>query len=65
MRKEAYDKVTGAAKYAGDMAFRSLLHARTVNSPHAHARTGGAVCGGQMEVLVEAWRPEPDFWDGS
>jgi len=27
--------------------------------------TGGAVCGGQMEVLVEAWRPEPDFWDGS
>ncbi len=38
MRKEAYDKVTGVAKYTGDMTFRSLLHARTVSSPHAHAR---------------------------
>lgn len=37
-RKDALEKVTGKAKYAGDCSFSGLLHARMVTSPHAHAR---------------------------
>jgi CO/xanthine dehydrogenase Mo-binding subunit len=37
-RLDAADKVTGRARYAGDLAFPGLLHARLVLSPYAHAR---------------------------
>ena len=36
-RKEALDKVTGAAEYTGDYETPGLLHASIVISPHAHA----------------------------
>lgn len=37
IRKDAWDKVTGAAKYTGDIHFNESLHARILTSPHAHA----------------------------
>lgn len=37
-RKEALEKVTGAAKYTGDFSAPGLLYAKMVTSPHAHAR---------------------------
>lgn len=37
IRKEAWDKVTGNAKYTGDFHFNGSLHARLLTSTHAHA----------------------------
>src|SRR6184192_4084227 len=37
-RVDAPDKLTGRARYAGDMPLGGLLHARLVLSPYAHAR---------------------------
>jgi CO/xanthine dehydrogenase Mo-binding subunit len=37
-RRDAPEKVTGAVKYAGDVQFPGMLHARLVTSPHAAAR---------------------------
>ncbi len=37
-RVDAPDKLTGRARYAGDMPVPGLLHARLVLSPYAHAR---------------------------
>lgn len=37
-RKEARDKVTGAAKYTNDYSFPGMLHARLVTSTFAHAK---------------------------
>ena len=37
-RQDALDKVTGRTRYAGDLDFPGLLHARLVLSPYAHAR---------------------------
>ncbi|GAC1460594.1 MAG: xanthine dehydrogenase family protein molybdopterin-binding subunit [Ktedonobacteraceae bacterium] len=37
-RQDAFDKVTGRTRYAGDLPFVGLLHARLVLSPYAHAR---------------------------
>ena len=37
VRKEAWDKVTGAAKYVADLCDAPLLHAKLCVSPHAHA----------------------------
>jgi len=37
-RIDGIDKVTGSAKYAADIKFENLLHARLLRSPHAHAR---------------------------
>lgn len=37
IRKDAWDKVTGNAKYTGDIHFNESLHARVLTSPHAHA----------------------------
>lgn len=36
-RKEAWDKVTGVAKYNGDIETPNILHAKMLTSPHAHA----------------------------
>lgn len=37
IRKEAWDKVTGRAKYTGDLHFNESLHARILTSTYAHA----------------------------
>src|SRR5947209_7183350 len=37
-RQDAPDKLTGRARFAGDLPFHRLLHARLVLSPYAHAR---------------------------
>jgi xanthine dehydrogenase molybdenum-binding subunit len=37
-RIDGIDKVTGSAKYAADLKFENMLHARLLRSPHAHAR---------------------------
>jgi 4-hydroxybenzoyl-CoA reductase subunit alpha len=34
----SYDAVTGRARYADDLVFPGMLHAKLVRSPHAHAR---------------------------
>src|SRR5205807_6569841 len=36
-RQDGYDKLVGRTRYAGDLAFAGLLHARLVLSPYAHA----------------------------
>ncbi|MBB5324956.1 CO/xanthine dehydrogenase Mo-binding subunit [Anoxybacillus tepidamans] len=38
IRKEAWDKVTGRAKYTHDYFEVGMLHAKLVTSPYAHAR---------------------------
>ncbi len=37
-RIDGREKVTGAAKYTGDLQFPNLLHGKILTSPHAHAR---------------------------
>jgi CO/xanthine dehydrogenase Mo-binding subunit len=37
-RQDAADKLTGRTRFAGDLPFPGLLHARLVMSPYAHAR---------------------------
>ncbi len=37
-RQDGHDKLVGRTRYAGDLAFAGLLHARLVLSPYAHAR---------------------------
>jgi xanthine dehydrogenase molybdenum-binding subunit len=36
--QQVVEKVTGAAKYTDDFVFRDMLYARTLRSPHPHAR---------------------------
>jgi CO/xanthine dehydrogenase Mo-binding subunit len=38
LRIDGIEKVTGQTRYAGDLSFPGLLHARLVLSPYAHAR---------------------------
>ena len=38
MRHDAYDKVTGAAKFGADINIAGMLHGKVLRSPHAHAR---------------------------
>lgn len=38
VRKDAYDKVTGAPIFTGDIHLPRALHAKVLRSPHAHAR---------------------------
>ena len=37
-RVDGVEKVTGRAKYSGDIALPGMLHAKIVRCPHAHAR---------------------------
>ncbi len=37
-RHDAYDKVTGAGAYVGDLKMNGMLHAKLKTSPHAHAK---------------------------
>jgi len=38
MRHDAYDKVTGAAKFGADINIPGMLHGKVLRSPHSHAR---------------------------
>jgi CO/xanthine dehydrogenase Mo-binding subunit len=38
MRHDAYDKVTGAAKFGADINIPGMLHGKILRSPHSHAR---------------------------
>ena len=38
IRNDALEKVTGAARYAGDLKFSGMLYAKLLRSEHAHAR---------------------------
>ena len=38
MRHDAYDKVTGAAKFGADFNVPGMLHGKVLRSPHSHAR---------------------------
>src|SRR2546422_10696175 len=37
-RQDGLDKLVGRTRYAGDLTFAGLLHARLVLSPYAHAK---------------------------
>jgi len=37
VRKDAYDKVTGSAKFTVDLQLPKMLHAKVLRSPYAHA----------------------------
>ena len=38
MRHDAYDKVTGAAKFGADLNLPGMLHGKVLRSPYSHAR---------------------------
>ena len=38
MRHDAYDKVTGAAKFGADINMPGMLHGKVLRSPYSHAR---------------------------
>ncbi len=38
LRKDAWAKVTGAARYVADIPLPGLMHAAILRSPHHHAR---------------------------
>jgi CO/xanthine dehydrogenase Mo-binding subunit len=38
MRHDAYDKVTGAARFGADLNLPGMLHGKVLRSPHSHAR---------------------------
>src|SRR6266516_4510008 len=49
-RQDGYDKVVGRTRYAGDLTFAGLLHARLVLSPYAHARIAKIDTAAALEV---------------
>lgn len=49
-RRDAFDKLTGRTRYAGDMSAAGLLHARLVLSPYAHARVVNIDIAAALEV---------------
>src|SRR5690242_10686916 len=49
-RQDGYDKLTGRTRYAGDLSFAGLLHARLVLSPYAHARIVNIDISAALEV---------------
>src|SRR3989442_1929912 len=49
-RQDGYNKLVGRTRYAGDLAFVGLLHARLVLSPYAHARIVNIDTSAALEV---------------
>ncbi len=49
--EDAYSKVTGKLKFAGDVRIDGVLHAKLLRSPHAHARIVG-IDTGRAEALT-------------
>jgi aerobic-type carbon monoxide dehydrogenase small subunit (CoxS/CutS family) len=66
-RIDAFEKVTGKAPYAYDMALPGMLHGEILRSPHAHARitridTGAArKLPGVVAVLTQEDMPQTKF----
>jgi xanthine dehydrogenase YagR molybdenum-binding subunit len=67
-RVDGYDKVSGSAVYTSDVMLPNMAHARTLRSPHAHARitrieTSGAVnMPGVLAVLSVVDAPDIDWY---
>ncbi len=62
-RVDAYERVTGTAVYARDLALPGMLHAAVVRCPHAHARvkrvdTGAAVNMPGVRAVITGGTPE-------
>ena len=49
-RQDAFDKLTGRTRYAGDIPASDLLHARLVLSPYAHARIARIDISAALEI---------------
>src|SRR5258708_30997800 len=49
-RQDGLDKLVGRTRYAGDLTFAGLLHARLVLSPYAHARLVNIDTSAALEV---------------
>ena len=55
---EAFEKVTGAAKYTGDITLNRMLYGKVLRSPHPHARirnidfSGAKKLPGVVDVIV-------------
>jgi xanthine dehydrogenase YagR molybdenum-binding subunit len=70
-RIEAWDKVSGRARYAGDMQLPGQLYARILRSPHPHARVVGVdtsraeALSGVHAVLSRSNAPEISWYETS
>jgi CO/xanthine dehydrogenase Mo-binding subunit len=59
-RKEGFEKVTGAAKYVDDLAFRGMLHGRTVRSTIPRGEIAKVRLGFNRDGFTVAdWRDVP------
>lgn len=75
VKVDAADKVTGAARFAGDLKLPGMLHARLLRSPYAHARirrvdvARAAALPGVRAVLTWANAPDQPYtnskWDAT
>jgi CO/xanthine dehydrogenase Mo-binding subunit len=68
-RRDALDKVTGAAIYSSDMTLPGMLHAKILRCPHAHARIvridtrrAAAVPGVHAVLSLENTRGWHTYW---
>ena len=65
IRHDGTDKVTGRAQYSADIQLAGLLHAKTLRSPHPHARirsidaTRALALPGVKAVVTSADFPQP------
>jgi CO/xanthine dehydrogenase Mo-binding subunit len=65
---DAFDRVTGQAKYTNDIELPGMLVARTLRSPHAHARivsidtTKAEALQGVKAVVTYKDAPKIDLW---
>jgi len=65
IRHDGEDKVTGAAKYGGDVQLEGMLYAAILRSPHAHAKitridtTQAEALPGVRAVMTSANMPDP------
>lgn len=68
-RRDALDKVTGAAVYSSDMTLPGMLHAKILRCPHAHARIrridtsrAAALAGVHAVLSLENTRGWHTYW---
>jgi len=65
---DAAERVTGRAKYVGDMELPGMLYARVLRSPHAHARivsidtSKAEALAGVRAVITYKDAPKVDLW---
>jgi len=63
IRKDGIAKVTGQEKYASDISFPNMLHARMLKSPHPHARVKSidVSAAEAMEAYTITFEEIPEF----